>query len=307
MNFLKITDLSKKQVGEVFSFAQDLKEDPHLHGHSLNNKTVVMFFTKPSTRTRLSFEIGIRQLGGNPIYVDANTTQTGRGETIGDTAKVIDRYAHSIVARLHAHSDIEEFSYNFNGPVVNALTDLYHPCQALADLYTIKEKFGKLKGKTLSYVGNADNNVTHSLLLGAALMGVNMRVGAPKELFPNQDVVKEAKAIAQESGAEIEIMESPKEAVEQADIIYTDVWVSMGEEEKKGIQKRKKLLAPYQINHALLELAGKDTSVMHCLPAHRGDEITSSVFDSEKSIVFDQAENRLHVQKALLLKLFGEA
>jgi ornithine carbamoyltransferase len=306
MNFLKITDFTKKQVQDVFSYARDLKEDPYLHGNALNNKTIVMFFTKPSTRTRLSFEIGIKQLGGNPIYVDANTTQTGRGETIGDTAKVIDRYAHSIVARLHAHADIEEFSYNFNGPVVNALTDLYHPCQALADLYTLREKFGKLKGKTLSYVGNADNNVTHSLLLGSAMMGVNMRVGAPKSLFPNPDVVKEAKALAQQSRAEIEIMESAKEAVEQADVVYTDVWVSMGEEEKEGVSERKKLLAPYQINHSLLELAGKDTFVMHCLPAHRGDEISSSVADSEKSIIFDQAENRLHVQKALLLKLFGE-
>jgi len=303
-DFLAVTDLEKKEILDIFSLASRLKKNPFLRGSALKSKNIVMLFSKPSTRTRLSFEIGINQLGGNAVYVDAVATQLGRGETIADTARVIGRYADGLVARLFAHSSIEEIARNFSGPVVNGLTDLHHPCQALGDLFTVQEHFGRLGGKTIAFVGNGNNNVAHSLMECSALLGVNMTVGCPASLEPQKDIVEESMRLAEKNNSSIQIVHNPTKAVAGADVIYTDVWVSMGEEKRLGLKERIKLLQPFQLNSSLLDAAKQGARVMHCLPAHRGEEITSEVIDSKNSIVFDQAENRLHTQKALLAKIF---
>ena len=304
-DFLAISDVTRKDVLQIFQIAKELKEMPFSLTHVLENKSVILLFEKPSTRTRLSFQIGITHLGGNPVHVDSSTTQLGRGETIADTARVMDRYAHGIIARVFSHSSLEEMAGNFRGHVVNGLSDLHHPCQALADLFTISEVFGGVEGKNIAFVGNGNNNVTHSLMMASALLGANIAVACPKSLFPDKSVFSWSVSLAGETGAAVKIFTSPKKAVENVDVVYTDVWVSMGEEKKKGVRQREKLLRPFQVNSALLKNASRNVIVMHCLPAHRGKEITSGVIDGEKSVVFDQAENRLHVQKALLLRLIS--
>lgn len=305
-DFLEATDLTRVQAMDVFSLACELKDDPLLHSHSLSGKSIVLLFEKPSTRTRLSFEIGISHLGAQPIFVDAGTTQLGKGESISDTARTMERYAHAVVARLFFHSSLLELARNFSGHVVNALTDEHHPCQALSDLFTVQEQFGKIEGKNIVFVGNGANNVTHSLILVSCLLGANISVACPKQLMPHSHILKKSEQLSRESHSRIKVLHDAKKAVSGADIVYTDVWVSMGEEQKKNALSRKKWLKPFQINEELLKHAPSTVRVMHCLPAHRGEEITSEVMDSEKSIVWQQAENRLHVQKALLLKLFGE-
>ncbi|MGB9636319.1 MAG: ornithine carbamoyltransferase [Thermoplasmata archaeon] len=266
----------------------------------LKNRSIGMIFEKPSTRTRVSFEVGITQLGGHALYLSPKDMQLGRGETIADTAKVLSRYVDAIVYRAFDHNMMVELAENATVPVINALDNLEHPCQCAADLMTIKEHKGGFEGLKLVYVGDG-NNVCNSLLLGAAIVGMDMVACCPEAYYPNSKILEKAKSIAKKKGKTIEIIEEPEKAVKDADIIYTDVWVSMGDEAEK--EKREKIFKPYQVNMKLLKKAKKDCIFMHCLPAHRGYEVTDEVLDSNQSVVFDEAENRLHVQKAILLKL----
>ncbi len=268
----------------------------------LKSKTLGMIFEKPSTRTRLSFEVGMNQLGGTAIYLNPQDLQLGRGETLEDTARVISRYVDGIVYRAMRHEDMVRLAQEATVPVVNALDDLEHPCQIVADLYTILEAVGSLEGLKLAYVGDG-NNVCNSLLLGCALSEVNMSAGCPPGYMPNGEIVKRATGIAAQVGSTLELTADPRRAVTGADIVYTDVWVSMGMEEET--EQRERVFAPYQVNEELLEASGEDPLVMHCLPAHRGMEITDGVIDGERSLVWDQAENRLHAQKAILTHLMS--
>ncbi len=268
----------------------------------LKSKTLGMIFEKPSTRTRLSFEVGMNQLGGTAIYLNPQDLQLGRGETLEDTARVISRYVDGIVYRAMRHEDMVRLAQEATVPVVNALDDLEHPCQIVADLYTILEAVGSLEGLKLAYVGDG-NNVCNSLLLGCALSEVNMSAGCPPGYMPNGEIVKRATGIAAQVGSTLELTADPRRAVTGADIVYTDVWVSMGMEEET--EQRERVFAPYQVNEQLLEASGEDPLVMHCLPAHRGMEITDGVIDGQRSLVWDQAENRLHAQKAILTHLMS--
>ncbi len=286
IHLLSISELTKNDIDSILRKAQKLKnkEKPVLKG-----KNVAMLFAKPSTRTRVSFEAAVNQLSGHPLYLDISTTQLSREETISDTSRVLSRYVDCIIARLFKHQHIEELAKASDVPVINGLTDMFHPCQALADMYTIREKLGKLKGLNLTYLGDGNNNVAHSLMYACSRLGVNMTVSCPASLKPDKTVLKE-------TGSRIE--KNPKKAVRDSDILYTDVWKSMGE--KASTKSRALLLRPYQINKSLLGLAKRSAIVMHCLPAHRGQEITSDVMDGKQSVIFDQAENRLHVAKGIL-------
>jgi len=266
----------------------------------LKHRSIAMIFEKPSTRTRVSFETAMTQLGGHALYLNPNDMQLGRGETIADTAKVLSRYVDAIVYRAYKHEMVVELAQNASVPVINALDNLEHPCQCAADLMTIKEHKGDFKGLKLVYVGDG-NNVCNSLLLGSAIVGMNMTACCPSAYYPNKEILETAIKLGKKNGANIEVVEKPEEAVKDADIIYTDVWVSMGDEAEK--EKREKIFKPYQVNMKLLKKAKKDCIFMHCLPAHRGQEVTDEVIDSKHSVVFDEAENRLHVQKAILLRL----
>ena len=289
-HFLTDDDLEKEDVERLLKLAGDLKARPIQP--LLPNKTLAMIFAKPSTRTRVSFEVGISQLGGQGLYLGMNDIQLKRGETIADTAKTLSRYVDGIMARLFAHSDIVELAKYSSVPVINGLTDTWHPCQALADYLTIKEKKGKLEGLKLAFVGDGKNNVANSLIRLGAKLGVQVSIGAPKEYWPSKEITK---------GTKTKVTANPKEAVKGADVVYTDVWVSMGDEAEMA--KRKALLKPFQVNGALMRAAKKDAIFMHCLPAHRGEEVTGEVIDGKQSVVFDQAENRLHAQKALMVML----
>ena len=261
-----------------------------------------MIFEKSSTRTRVSFETGMYQLGGLGMYFSSRDLQIGRGETIHDTAKVLSRYVDGIMARTFAYQTILDLAKYASVPVINGLTDYDHPCQVLADLFTIYEKKGSLKGLTLTYVGDG-NNVLHSLIQGCVKVGMNIIYASPSGYKPLESVVEEAKVVAKTTGSTITATDEPLEAVKYTDVIYTDVWVSMGQEEEKA--KRLADLKRYQLNSELLSKAKKDVLVMHCLPAHRGEEITDEVMDGPNSIVFDEAENRLHTQKAIMKLLMG--
>ncbi len=269
----------------------------------LRGRSIAMIFEKPSTRTRVSFEVAANQLGAHAMYLNWRDLQLGRGETIADTARVLSRYVDAIVARVKEHSKLEELARYSGVPVINALSDLSHPCQALGDYMTLLEVKGRLRGLTLAFVGDGSDNVLHSLLVAGAKLGVNVRVATPRQLQPNEEILKAAREAAAESGAEIEILEDPVEAVRGADAVYTDVWVSMGQEEVAA--EKIKLLRPYQVNAKLMEAAGSKAVFMHCLPAHRGQEVTDEVMDGPWSIVWDQAENRLHIQKAILALLLA--
>jgi ornithine carbamoyltransferase len=294
MHLLSITDLNKKEIEELLRAAKILKTNPDQNSDRLKNKTLAMLFEKPSTRTRISFEVAMVQLGGHAINLNAGEIQLKRGEAVSDTAKVFGRYVDGVMARVYEHETLIELSKNSTIPVINGLSDLEHPCQIISDLFTIYEKFGNFDVK-LAYVGDG-NNVCNSLMLGCALMGINLMVATPKGYEPNREITKTAQKIS----GKIKITNDPKEAVKDADIVYTDVWVSMGSEseEEERLSKFKK----YQINEKLLSNAKPGCKIMHCLPAHRGVEITD-VIDGPNSIVWDQAENRLHAQKAVLLKL----
>lgn len=296
-HFLSITDLSAKEIWQVLKLAKKLK---HSHLGSCKKKTMVMLFEKPSLRTKLSFDIAFNQLGGHVLYFGPQEVGLGQRESVSDVAKVISSMADLIVARVFSHQALEELAQNSRVPVINALSDLEHPCQALADFLTIWEVKGKLEGLTLAYVGDGENNVPHSLALGCALLGVSFNCAAPKGYWMNQEIVKKAKKLSNLSGAKILETEDPKEAVKNADVVYTDTWISMGDTNEK---KRIKIFKPYQVNKQLMQYAKKDAIFMHDMPAYRGNEVAAEVIDGPQSVVFQEAENRLHVQKALMLWL----
>ncbi|MEM0084843.1 MAG: ornithine carbamoyltransferase [Candidatus Methanomethylicia archaeon] len=299
-DLLTLQEFTPEELWKMMKLAEKLKEE-YYAGEKvkplLKGKTLAMIFQKPSTRTRISFEVAMQQLGGNSLYLNWNELQLGRGETVSDTAKVLSRYVDGIMARVYKHKDLEEMAKAATIPVINGLSDLYHPCQALSDMFTIYEKKGYLKGVKLTFIGDGANNVCSSLIIASTKLGVNISIASPKGYTPREEVLKFAEINSAESGSKVEIFTSPEEAVKDADFIYTDVWVSMGQEEES--ERRLKVFLPYQVNSKLLSQAPK-ALVMHCLPAHRGFEITDEVIDSDKSIVWDQAENRLHVQKAIL-------
>lgn len=292
-DFLTLLDLSSEGIHNILERAAEFKAGKDGSTCPLIGKSIGLMFDKTSTRTRISFQTGIYQLGAQAIYINTKDLQLGRGETIEDTAKVLARYLHGIVIRTYYQSTIEKLAANASIPVINGLTDLHHPCQALADMLTIKEKKGGLEGMRLAYIGDG-NNVVNSLLEAALLTGLDMIIACPKGYEPDK---KTYETVLSE-GAKVEIKTDPREAARNADILYTDVWISMGQE--REIERRRAIFKGYQLNRDILSLANPDAIVMHCLPAHRGEEITDDVIDSPQSVVIDQAENRLHAQKALL-------
>lgn len=293
-DFLTIWDLSAEEIDSIVRRALELKAGKAGNQCPLIGKSIGLLFEKASTRTRVSFEAGIYQLGAQAIYMNPGELQMGRGETIGDTARTLSRYLNAIVIRTSEHSRLEDFSSRASIPVINGLSNRHHPCQALADLMTIQEKKGGLKGIRLAFLGDG-NNVANSLIEAASKMEINLVMACPEGYEPDADVLERAREAAK---SELIILRDPREAAGRADVIYTDVWVSMGQE--KETEERKRRFRPYQVNDALLSCAKKDAIVLHCLPAHRGEEITDEVMDGPRSAVFDQAENRLHSQKALL-------
>lgn len=301
-HFLKDDDLTVKQQAEILDLAAKLKADRHGYPALAGPKSVAVVFEKPSTRTRLSFDIGIGELGGHSVVIDAQGTQLGRGETVADTARVLSRYVSAIVIRTFGDDRIEELAANASVPVVNALTDGWHPCQLLADLQTIAEH-RPLKGTSVAYVGDAAFNMGNSTVIACSMAGMHVRVGAPEGYQPAAEVLARAAEINAETGGSVVVTTDPVEAVTGADVVSTDAWVSMGMADS---EKRIDELSPYQLNGELLAHAADDAIVLHCLPAHRGEEITDEVMDGPQSRVFDQAENRLHAQKALLAWLVGD-
>jgi len=299
---LDVASIPREQVDVLLQLAVDLKaKRQHGIAHPLlRGKTLGLLLQKPSTRTRVSFEAGMNQLGGHALVLPTADSQLSRGETVADTARVLSRYLDGIVIRTYDHSTVQEWAKEASMPVINGLTDLSHPCQALSDLLTIYEKKGPPKGIRMAYVGDG-NNVANSLIELAAKMGMAITLGCPAGYQPDQHVVDRARLEADSTGASIDIVEDPRVAVKEADIVYTDVWISMGREREQA--RRLKALAPYQLNGRLLQRAKPDAIVMHCLPAHRGEEIAADVLDGPQSVVIDQAENRLHMQKAILVQL----
>ena len=299
-DLLSISDLSSEDIGLLMSDTMVMKASGWLS--SLSGKTLALLFEKPSLRTRVSFEVAIRQLGGQAIYLSPAEVGLGKRESVADVARVLNRYVDAIVSRTFSHNTLEALASNADVPVINALSDREHPCQILADLFTIYEKKGELKGLTLAYIGDG-NNVAHSLLLAAALVGLNIRIASPKDYKVDDNILSTAQSYAIDSGAKIVLTEKPTQAVINADIIYTDVWTSMGQEEES--KKRRQAFADYQVNSKLLALAREDAIFMHPLPAHRGEEVAEGILDSPASVVFDQAENRMHLTKALLVSILG--
>jgi len=298
-SFLSIHDFTTEQIMRVMDLASLLKAEqkagvPH---PILKGKALGMIFLKPSTRTRISFEVAIWQLGGYGLFLSANDLQLKRGETIADTARVLSRYLDGIMIRTFAHSDVIELAREGSIPIINGLTDLLHPCQVMADLLTGIEKFGDLAGRKLAYIGDG-NNMVHSLMYGGAKVGMHVTCACPAGYEPDPEVVAAARADGAATGARMDIVRDPKEAVRGADILYTDVWASMGQEAE--YEKRVRDFKGYQINAELVSMANPDCIVMHCLPAHRGDEITDDAADGRHSVLWDEAENRLHAQKAIL-------
>lgn len=298
-HFLRDDDLTPDEQAEVLALADAFKSGTGPSGALAGPKSVAVIFEKNSTRTRLSFEVGISQLGGHPVVVDGRMMQLGREETIEDTSRVLSRYVDVVVWRTFAQARINAMSSVSTAPVVNALTDEFHPCQVLADLQTIRERHGQLAGLTLTYLGDGANNMAHSLLLGGATAGMNIRVGAPAGFSPAPWILEASKRRAAETGGSVTVLDDPRRAVDGADVLSTDSWTSMGQENDG--RDRVGPFRPFQINGGLLAATGKpNTTVLHCLPAHRGWEVTDEVLDGPSSAVFDEAENRLHAQKALL-------
>lgn len=304
-DLIAMNDLSVGEVATIFDVAKKLKQkqkkgEPHQY---LKGKTLVMIFSKASTRTRVSFETGFFQLGGHPIYLNDSSSQVGRGEPVRDTARVLSRFADGIMIRTFSHDAVKELAEYASIPVINGLTDLEHPCQALTDLFTIMEHKEVLKGRKLVYVGDG-NNMTNSLMVACAKVGMNMVCACPEGYQPDPVIFREACEEGKKTGCTIEIEEDLFKAAKGADVLYTDVWASMGQEGEQSI--RKEALGDYQINEELLKVARPDAIVLHCLPAHRGEEITEAVIEGPQSVVFDQAENRLHVQKAIMALLMSD-
>jgi len=297
-DFLSIGDLSRSELQQLFQLTKKLKSHPR--SSALRDKAIVMLFEKASTRTRLSFEAGIYHLGGSVIYVDASTSQLARGETVEDTGRVMERFVDGIVARVYRHDTLVGLAKSTHVPVVNALSDLEHPCQALADLYTVLEKAGSFKGQKVAYVGDGDN-VCNSLMLGCAILGVDFAAATPPKYRPSAVIFAKSRRLA---GEKVQVFDDPVRAVNDASFVYTDVFVSMGNETEK--EERLKAFVPkYQVTRELMSHAKKGALFMHCLPAHRGQEVAADVIDGKNSIVFDQAENRMHTQNALLTMLYS--
>lgn len=295
-DLLTLRDVSPAELEEIFALTARLKKERGtFEGNTLKGKSIGLIFAKSSTRTRVSFEVGVHELGGNPLYLDSTKMQLGRGETVADTAHVLSRYLHGLVIRTFSQADVEELARKAKFPVINALTDDYHPCQILADLMTIKEYSGTTRVKTV-FVGDGASNIANSLMLGAKLSGMHLVVASPREFAPNAEILAECAPYA-------EWCEDPVEAMKDADYVYTDVWVSMGFEEERA--RRMEILKPYQVNKKLVANASKNVKFLHCLPAHRGEEVSEDVMDSDMSIVFDEAENRLHVQKAVMMMIYS--
>lgn len=301
-HLVSLYDLTIEEIEEIFRLSEKLKKElkQGIQHHLLKGKTLGMIFSKSSTRTRVSFETGMYQLGGYALFLNSSDIQLGRGETIYDTAQVLSRYLDGIMIRTFKQSDVEELAKYGSIPVINGLTDLMHPCQILADLFTIYEHKGTLKGLKVAYLGDG-NNIANSLLHGCAKLGVNLSIASPKGYECDQKIIEEALSDAKKSGSKIVLTEDPIEAVKDADAVYTDTWVSMGQENEK--EQRLKTFMPYQVNSELFSKAKEDAIFLHCLPAYRGYEVTSEVIDGSRSVVFDEAENRLHVQKAIMALL----
>ncbi len=302
-DFLSIHDISRYEFHELLDLAQEIKKDREKYRKALKNQVLAMIFEKPSLRTRMTFEVGMLELGGTAIYLSPNEIQLGKRETVEDVAHNLERWVDGIMIRTFAHDNIVRLAAASKVPVINALTDLLHPCQAMADFLTLREHKGGLSGLKLAWSGDG-NNVCHSLMQAAAKAGTKMAAACPKGYEPDPEIVRWAREDGRDTGFELLLTDDPREAVHGADAIYADVWTSMGQEaEKEG---RLKTFAPYQVNPALMALAKPGAVFMHCLPAHREEEVTASILDSPRSIVFDQAENRLHIQKAIMLTLMGK-
>jgi len=302
-HLLSLKDYSRAEIEEIFDLAARVKADPLAYSDALKGRSLAMIFQKPSTRTRVSFEVGMSQLGGVALYLGANDIQLKRGESAADTAKVLSRYVDGIMARVFSHQDLLDLAKSATVPVINGLSDLLHPCQTLADYFTLRERKGSLEGLKIAYIGDG-NNVCNELMVGAAKLGVTMAVAAPEGFEPNPLIVKSVMREAQKSGAPAPVVtRDPRAAASQADVIYTDVWTSMGQEEEN--ERRIAAFQGYTIDASVMQVARPDAIFMHCLPAHRGQEVSADVIDGPRSVVFDQAENRLHVQKAILILLLA--
>ncbi|MGQ9491859.1 MAG: ornithine carbamoyltransferase [Anaerolineae bacterium] len=303
-DFLSLADFTAEELWRWLELARDLKTEWLAGGNKplLKGKTLGMIFQKPSLRTRVSFEMGMRHLGGDALYLSPNEIGLGGRESVADVARVLSRYVDGIMARVFAHDHVLELARYSRVPVINGLSDYNHPCQAFADFFTIWEKLGRLAGVKLAYVGDG-NNVATSLMIGGARLGLHVRVGTPAAYAPKPEVVALARDLAAQSGGSLVLTNDPFEAVTDADVIYTDVWASMGQEEEKAL--RATVFPPFQVNAKLVAAARPDVIVMHCLPAHRGEEITDEVADGPHSVLFDQAENRMHGQKAILVALLA--
>jgi len=299
-DFLSVRDMTGKEMLETFSIARSMKANRKKYSKSLQGKTLALIFEKPSLRTRTSFDVGIQQLGGFSLCLSAAEISLGKRESVYDVAKNLERMVQGIMIRTFAHKIVVDLAKHASIPVINGLTDYSHPCQAMADFMTIQEKKKKLKGLKLCYVGDG-NNVAHSLMFAGARLGVNVTIACPQGYEPDKTATAQAKDDAKESGAHIEVVHDPADGAKGADVIYTDVWASMGQESEA--QARKKVFIRFQVNRELMSKAKTDAIFMHCLPAHRGDEVTNDVIDSNRSVVFDEAENRLHAQKAIMFQL----
>jgi ornithine carbamoyltransferase len=303
-HFLCLAELRSSEITRLLDTADRIKANPAAYGTRCRGKTLAMIFQKPSLRTRVSFQTGIYQLGGQGLYLGPKDIQLHRGESIADTAKVLSRYVDGIMARVFSHSDVEDLAEHGSIPVINGLSDLLHPCQVLADLLTIRESKGALDGLKLAYIGDG-NNMAHSLIYGGVQMGMTVSISHPSGYGPDPGVVARAREIADTTGGGIQVTENPREGVSDADVVYTDVWASMGHEAER--QERLALFEGYCVDTDLMGCANSDAIFLHCLPAHRGEEVEGAVIDGPQSRVFDEAENRLHAQKSLMVSLMGDA
>ena len=304
-HFLKDDDISPAEQATILELASEVKAAPYKFRPFEGPKTVALIFDKTSTRTRVSFTVGVADLGGNPMVIDTNSSQMGGKESVADTARVLERQVAAIVWRTYAQAGLEEMAANSSVPVVNSLSDAYHPCQILADLLTIKEHKGELAGLTIAYVGDAANNMANSYLIGCAMAGMHVRIGAPAAYAPAHHMVRRAEEIAAETGGSVEVFGTPEEAVLGADVVTTDTWISMGQEAEK--QQRIDSFSGYTVDADLMAKAKSDAIFLHCLPAYRGYEVSAEVIDGPQSVIWDEAENRLHAQKALLIWLAKQA
>lgn len=301
-HMLTIHELSVAEVEALLTLAVDIKANPDNYRTSLAGKTLGMIFQKSSTRTRVSFEVGMYQLGGHALFLSSNDIQMGRGEPIEDTAKVMSRYVDAIMIRTFAHQDVRDLATHGSIPIINGLDDLVHPCQVLSDLLTIQEHLGDLKGRKLAYIGDG-NNMAHSLLAGGAKVGMDVVIAAPEGYQPLPDMLAQAQEDAKETGATLSVVTDPMEAVKDADVVYTDVWASMGQEAEQA--KREKAFVGFTVDAAMMAAAKPGAIFMHCLPAHRGEEVSADVIDGPQSVIYDEAENRMHMQKAILHTLLS--